>query len=206
VRRGAWIAPVAFVVLAGRALAYALSPSPLARTFEHQAGGPRLLVVVVSTLAAGFVLAVIVVSLAALGVRERALVEGTQAPPLRLRRLVGRAVALFAASAAGFALLESYLRWRAGLAWHGAHCLAGPAHRNALPILAALSLVAAALAAAIEHVVAWMRRTLAAIAARVKSLPRLGTLTPAAFAPLAAVAASPAARGPPLGSPDPDPA
>ena len=41
--------------------------------------------------------------------------------------------------------LESYLHWRAGLGWHGLHCLAGPVHRDAVPIVAALSLVAVAL-------------------------------------------------------------
>jgi hypothetical protein len=185
------------VVLTARAVAYALSPSPLARMLEQQAGGPRLPVVAATTLVAGFVLAVIVVSLAALGVRERALIEGTEAPPLRLRRLVGRSIALFGASAAGFAALESYLHWRAGLGWHGLHCLVGPAHRNALPILAALSLFVAAVAAAVEHVVAWMRRVLAALAARVKPLPRLPVFAPITFASRAAVVASPGARGPP---------
>ena len=65
-----------------------------------------------------------------------------------------------------FALFESWEHWRAGLGWHGLHCLTGPAHRNAIPILAALSLVAAALAAALEHVLAWMRRTIARLRAR----------------------------------------
>jgi hypothetical protein len=40
-------------------------------------------------------------------------------------------------------------------------------HRNLLPIATALSLVAAALLAAAEHLIAWMRRTFA----RLRALP-----------------------------------
>ena len=54
--------------------------------------------------------------------------------------------------------------WRAGLGWHGLHCLVGPVHRDAIPLLAALSLVAVALFAAVEHLLGWMRRTLARLA------------------------------------------
>jgi hypothetical protein len=56
-----------------------------------------------------------------------------------------------------FALVESYLHWRAGLGFHGLSCLVGPVHRNAIPLLAALALIAAALAEAAGHVLAWMR-------------------------------------------------
>jgi hypothetical protein len=79
------------------------------------------------------------------------------APSLRLRRLALRAVALYVSSALAFAYFESYLHWRAGLGWHGLFCLVGPVHRNAIPILAALALLAAALAEAAGHVLAWMR-------------------------------------------------
>ena len=64
------------------------------------------------------------------------------------------------------------LHWRAGLGWHGLDCLLGPVHRDALPILAALATVATALLAALDHVIAWMRRTLAALRAR--AAPRRG--------------------------------
>jgi hypothetical protein len=196
VRRVAWLGVCGLVVLTARSLAYALS-SPLARTFDHRAGGPGLPIVIAAAVAIGFLLAVTVVWLAALGVRERALLEGVGAPRLRVRRLAVRAVALSAGSAVAFPSLESYLHWRAGLGWHGLHCLTGPAHRNALPILAALSLIAAAVAAAVEHVVAWMRRTLAALAARASALPRLAVLALLDGAPCVVAAASPGARGPP---------
>ena len=52
----------------------------------------------------------------------------------------------------------------AGLGWHGLHCVFGPVHRNLLPIDAALSVIAAATATALEHVVRWMRRTLQRLA------------------------------------------
>ena len=74
--------------------------------------------------------------------------------------------ALFVASSLVFDALESYLHWRAGLGFHGLHCLIGPVHRDALPLLAAASLVAAAVVAAASHLVRWMRRTLRALARR----------------------------------------
>jgi hypothetical protein len=193
----AWVGAGAIVVLAARALAYALSPSPLARTFEHRAGGPALPFVVVGALVLGVGLAAAVVGLAALGVRERSLLESAARPRLRLRRLAARAAALFVAASLGFALLESWLHWRAGLGWHGLDCLIGPAHRNAIPLLAALSLVASALAAALDHVLAWMRRTIARLRVRFAPIP-----LPVLFAPLPArpariSCASLRARGPP---------
>ena len=196
-KRVTWLGVCGLVVLIARSLAYALSPSPLATTFEHRAGGPGLPLVLLGALTAGFLLAVLVVALAALGVRERALLEGVPAPRLRLRRLAARVVALYATSALGFAALESYLHWRAGLGWHGLQCLTGPVHRNALPILGALSLIAAAVAAAVEHVVAWMRRTLAALAARFTTLPRLAVLGRPAFSLPSTATNALGARGPP---------
>ena len=138
-----------------------------------------------------------VVWLAALGVRERALLADAPAPPLRLARLVVRAAVLFVTTCFAFALFESWEHWRAGLGWHGLHCLTGPAHRNAIPILAALSLVAAALAAALEHVLAWMRRTIARLRARAAHIA-----VPVFFAPPQPALAGAAvralrARGPP---------
>jgi hypothetical protein len=91
-----------------------------------------------------------------------------------------------------FALTESYIHWRAGLGWHGIHCLIGPVHRDVIPILGALSLVAAALVATLEHVLAWMRRVWAALTAR---WPRLG-LIPATEPELFELSLSPVLAGP----------
>ena len=69
-------------------------------------------------------------------VRERLALEPRRVPSAGRRsvRLAARAVGLFARELASSSrLLESYLHWRAGLGWHGLHCLVGPVHRDALP-------------------------------------------------------------------------
>ena len=200
-RLAGWTGATVLVILAARALAYALSPSPLAGEFERQAGGASLPFLAVGALAAAIGLAAAIVAVAAIGVRERALLEFAAVPRLRLRRLVVRAFLLFAATSIGFDLFDSYTHWRAGLGWHGIDCLTGPVHQNAIPFLAGFSLIAAALAAALDHVLAWMRRTISRIrAARLRLAPLLLAVV---FAPVQAPPArfagsSPGARGPPL--------
>jgi hypothetical protein len=177
-KRTAWLGALALVVLGGRAIAYAMSPSPLATAFQHRAGGPALPLVAAVAFGLAVAISAAVIWLAALGVREQRALEPRRLvsePRLRLCILVPRAVALTGASFLCFALLESYVHWRAGLGWHGLHCLVGPAHANAMPVLAALSLLVSAASVALEHVLGWMRRTLARLAAR----PH-----PAAFVPL----------------------
>src|SRR5436190_24271031 len=83
---------------------------------------------------------------------------------MRIGRLFVYSAALSCATPLLGGLLDSDFHWRAGLGWHGLHCVFGPVHRNLLPIDAALSLVAAAIATALGHVAAWMRRTLERIA------------------------------------------
>jgi hypothetical protein len=196
-RAAAWLGGGALVVLAARAVVYALSPSPLAQAFEHKVGGPGLPFVIAAGALLGVGLAAAIVGLAALGVRERALLAEAPPPALRLRRLALRAVALFVTTSLGFALFESWQHWRAGLGWHGLHCLTGPVHRNALPILAALSLVAAALAAALEHVLAWMRRTIARLRARLEPIALPVVFAPRRSALVGATVCALGARGPP---------
>jgi hypothetical protein len=102
-------------------------------------------------------------------VRERARLRPDRVPPrLQFRRFTLNVLGLYAASALGFAGFEAYLHWCAGLGFHGLSCLVGPVHRNAIPLLAALALVAAALAEALLHLVCWMRA-----AARELLRPRL---------------------------------
>ena len=158
-RRLLWLPVVALLVFAARWLSYALAPpSLLSGRLEASAGGPRLVVVALVSLGLGALVSVLAVWLAALGVRERAQLRPERvAPSLRLRRLAFRFVLLYAASSLAFAMLESYLHWRAGLGFHGLSCLVGPVHRNAISVLAALALAAAALAEAGSHVLAWMR-------------------------------------------------
>ena len=93
-------------------------------------------------------------------------------PRIRPGRLLLRVAALWAASSLCFAYLESYLHWRQGLGWHGIDCLIGPVHRNAIPILGALSLLAVALRLCAEHVVAWARRTIRRLLARTTATSR----------------------------------
>ena len=199
-RAWAWVLAGGLVVLCARWIAYALEPSPLARTLQNQAGGPRLPVVALVALTLGLAFSSAVVWLAALGVRERSLLEQAPGPPLRPGQALIRAALLSVATATAFGLLESYVHWRAGLGWHGLHCLVGPVHSNALPILVSLSLIATAVFRAVEHVLAWMRRTVAVL----RSQPKLRAepqplLTPSAVTPVSASQiTSCGARAPPL--------
>jgi hypothetical protein len=196
-----WLGTVALVVLASRSIVYALSPSPLAVALSHRAGGPTLPVIAVVSLGLALGLSVAAVWLATLGIRERRQLEPRPVlsiPRVHLGFLAARALGLWLLAMPVFAYLESYIHWRQGLGWHGIHCLVGPVHRNAIPVLGALSLVASALAGAIEHIVAWMRRTIARLAAEPIRIGRAAApawayepvLIPAYATPLGA-------RGPP---------
>lgn len=198
-----WTVLGAVAVLATRTIVYALTPwqAVLAAELEHKAGGPRLAVVTAVALAVAAVAAAGVLWVAAVAVRERLLLErrAVVAPPrLAPVRLVARAAAFFVATSFAFAMLESYIHWRAGLGWHGLHCLLGPVHRDALPVLGGLALLAVALHGAVEHLLAWTRRLVAQLAAR---LPLVRPAPPGFFfdavpraVPSAALAAP---RGPP---------
>jgi hypothetical protein len=166
-KSGIGVAVAAVVILLARSLAYATEPGPAARMLEHRAGGPALPVLALVTLAVAVAVAIAVSWLAALAVRERALLERRSFAPFRIRRLLTIAIPLAAVASLGGGLLEAYLHSRAGLGWHGLHCVFGPVHRDLLPFECGLSLVAAAVMAATEHVVAWMRRTFARLRALV---------------------------------------
>ncbi|MDX6647503.1 MAG: hypothetical protein QOK40_3230 [Miltoncostaeaceae bacterium] len=156
-------------MLVARALAYALTPaSPLQARLGGELGGPRPLVVGLAAFAIAGAVAAGMLWLCAIGVRERHRLDpaGLLPPPrLRLGSVPLRAAALCCSGALVAAALESYLHWRAGLGFHGLDCLIGPVHQDLLPILGALSLLAAALAAAAELALAWMRRQVALILA-----------------------------------------
>jgi hypothetical protein len=159
------IVAAALVVLLARTIAYSLAPGPAARVLEHRAGGLALPVLTLVALALGGSLAIAICWLAAFGVRERVVLERRllTLPPPRFRpfHTFTLALGLSAVTSVGGGLFEAYLHWRAGLGWHGVHCVFGPVHRDLLPIATSLSFVAAALLAAAEHVAAWMRRTFA---------------------------------------------
>jgi len=158
-------AAAGLVVLLARSLAYAAEPTPAARLLEQRAGGPSLPILALVSLALGASIALAVCWLAAVAVRERALLE--RRPPVRFAagRVFAVALALAIVTCLAGGLLEAFIHWRAGLGWHGLHCLLGPVHRDLLPIETGLSFVAAAIIAAARHVFAWMRRTFARLAA-----------------------------------------
>jgi hypothetical protein len=175
-RRGlVWTGAAALVVLLGRAVGYAAVPGPEAHVYAHRLGGPGLPAIALTSLALGTALASAICWVAAFGVRERRLLErrvlASPAPTLTAGRVLLDAAALWALTAPASGLVESYVHWRSGLGWHGLECLVGPVHRDLLPILAALCLVAAASIAAAGHVLAWMSRVFALLAPLRPPLP-----------------------------------
>jgi hypothetical protein len=201
-----WAVLGASVVLATRAIVYALAPwqTLAVLQLEHKAGGPHLAAVLAVSVAVAGVIAASVLWLAVVAVRERLALERRAviaAPRLSLIRLVVRGVLFFAATSLAFAYVESYLHWRAGLGWHGLQCLLGPVHRDAVPVLGALSLLAVAGHGAVEHLLAWARRLAALLAARLPLLRGAGRVFSSTARPRSArVAAAAAPRGPPFGS------
>ena len=163
-----------FVVLVGRALAYALQPglSPTGHQLAAVTGEPSLVAITVVATAIACGTSVAVVWLASLAVSERQRLEPqatSTSEGISALAVIVRAAALFVASSVTFALLESYVHWRAGLGWHGLHCLLGPVHRDAVPILAGLSILTAAVLTAAVHVLSWMRRVVRLLRHRPRS-------------------------------------
>jgi hypothetical protein len=174
-RTAGWTATALFVVLSGRTLSYALEPglSPAGRQLADVTGSPSLFAVTVVATAVASAVAVAVTWLASLAISERQRLEPqavSVSQSVSALAVTVRSVLLFVASSFGFALLESYVHWRAGLGWHGLHCLLGPVHRDAIPILAALSIVTAAVVKAVAHLFSWMRRVVRSLQNR----PRAG--------------------------------
>jgi hypothetical protein len=203
IRAAIWAALLTAVVLVARTIVYALTPlqTLAAAELEHEAGGPRLATVVAVSLSGAGIVAAAVLWIAAVAVRERVALESRAllAPPkLPLVRLGLRAALLFAVASVAFALVESYLHWRAGLGWHGLHCLVGPVHRDAVPVLAALSVLAVAGHGAVEHLLAWWRKLVALLAARLPLLRGAGRIFSSTPWPRAVrFAATAVPRGPP---------
>jgi hypothetical protein len=161
---------VILVVLAARALAYVAVPGPSARFLQHQAGGPAVPAVALVVLGLCAALAVTVCWLVAVAVRERALIERRETERFAVARTFMLAAGLTLTTCFAGGMLEAYLHWRAGLGWHGLHCLVGPVHRDLIPFESGLSFVAAAIIAGVRHVAVWMRRTFARLAAELPTL------------------------------------
>ena len=182
-RLGIWALVAVAVVLATRSLVYALAPQSLllAELAHNRAVGPHLTLPLLAITGATTLIGAGALAVAVASVRVRLELEGRRivSPPrLRPGLLAARAVVLFLAASFAFAMLESTIHWREGLGWHGLHCLVGPVHRDAIPILAALSLLAVAVHGAIEHLLAWARRLFAQLAARFFPAPGAVAPTP----------------------------
>jgi hypothetical protein len=195
---GGFLLGLALVILGGRALAYAATPTPLAA----QLGGPRLPVITLVALALTAAISLAVLWLASLGVRERHALDRAEgpAPRLALARFGQDAVLLGGSSLLGFAALETWIHSRAGMHMHWWMCLEGPVHRNAIPILLALSVAAAALLGALRHALSWARRVVRVLRRLLQPRPArrpqallLGPLVAAAWLLVRALRA----RGPP---------
>jgi hypothetical protein len=205
-RAAVWAVLAAFVVLASRTIVYALAPwqTIALERLQNEAGGPHLAVVLAIAVGGAALLAAASLWVAAVAVRERVSLEArelVEVPRLRPARLALRAAAFFAATCVAFSLVESYLHWRAGLGFHGLHCLLGPVHRDALPVVGALSLLTVAAHGSIELLLAWVRRLVALLAARLpgyRGAPHVFRSTARPRALRSGSAAPP--RGPPVGS------
>jgi hypothetical protein len=205
-----WAALVAVVDLIARAFAYALAggSDPLKAQLAGDFGGPKLVVLSLVVVTGGITASALLLALADMGVRERwALADpATRGPRPRisLRTVVARAVAVWVVGMAVFALVESYVHWRAGLGFHGIACLTGPVHRNVIPIIGALALVGSAAVTALAHLFGWMRRVVARLLGGTRHATRRSRLAaprPAALlVPAAPVLRVLRARPPPVPS------
>jgi hypothetical protein len=166
-RVSVWAGAGVLVVLLARTIGYAAAPSPMAHLYARNLGGPSLPLMTLVALSLAAVTAVAVCWLATLGVRERRLLERRALldPPHRVSvaRILASAIPFWIVCSLVSGLVEATIHWRAGLGWHGLHCLVGPVHRNLLPIVAALALVASACIAAGDHVLSWLRRRFALV-------------------------------------------
>jgi hypothetical protein len=205
IRAAVWVVLGTCVVLAARAIVYALAPwqTLAVLDLEHKAGGPQLAAVLAVSVAVAALLAAAVLWLAVVAVRERLALEQRDLiarPRLSLPQLVLRGVVFFAATSVAFALFESYLHWRAGLGWHGLQCLVGPVHRDAIPVVGALSLLAVAGHGAVEHLLSWAKRLVALLGARLPLLRSSGRVFRSTARPRFVRTGSAAVpRGPPVG-------
>ena len=200
-----WLAVSAAGAMLARALVYSFGPAhtPIGEQLAGATGRPSVTVELIAC-AVAVCASVAMVGTAAVAVAERRRLEplalSASAAIEPLRRACW-ALGIVVGSSLVFTILESYLHWRAGLGLHGLRCLTGPVHRDALPFLAALSLLAAAAVAAAGHVLAWLRRTIARFVGRIERRPTEPPLRPRRVpilgAPARDVATALGARAPP---------
>jgi hypothetical protein len=160
-----WFLIGVLVVAAGRQAAYALTGGSLAERLSSDGGGPGVVWIATAALAGSVSAALVGLWLVACGVRERCALEfegwATTPPSVSVAGLAQRTAVLSIATTAAFTVFESTLHYEEGLGFHGWHCIAGPVHQNAAPILIGLSLIAAACVTASELVLGALRRAVA---------------------------------------------
>jgi hypothetical protein len=200
-----WLLVGVIIVSLGRTIAYALTGGTIASRLSEQAGGAQPAMVAAVSLSIAVGVSAVGLWLVATGLRERSRLqlEGwSQDPPtLGIAGVARRATLLSAATIVVFTIFESCLHFEEGLGFHGWHCIAGPVHQNAAPILIGLSLVAAAIVTAVDAMLAAGRRLVARLVlARRAVPPRTGRHALPSGAPLRArlLLRFTPARGPPL--------
>jgi hypothetical protein len=171
-----WALVGLFVVSLGRWIAYALAAGTLAQKLSSQGAGVRPAAVAAISLGLALAATATGLWLVAAGLRERSRLEldgwATSSRPFSAGRLLARTAALSAATIVVFTTVESLIHYEDGLGFHGWHCIAGPVHQNAAPIMIALSLMAAAVVTAVDAVLAAARRVVAQLVLAARALPR----------------------------------
>jgi hypothetical protein len=171
-----WALVGVFVVSLGRWIAYALAAGTLAQKLSSQGAGARPAVVAAISLGVALAATATGLWLVAAGLRERSRLEldgwAASSRPFSARRLLLRSAALSAATIVVFTTVEGLIHYEDGLGFHGWHCIAGPVHQNAAPIMIALSLMAAAAVATVDAVLAAARRVVAQLVLAGRAMPR----------------------------------
>ena len=130
-----------------------------------EGGGTDLTAVAAISLGLAALVSAIGLWLVATGLRERSRLEldgwVSGGRSISVAGLALRTLLLSAVSVVAFTSLECWLHYRAGLGFQAYHCLFGPVHENALPILIALSLVVSAAIAAADAILSAARRLVA---------------------------------------------
>ena len=164
------------MVSLGRWIAYALAAGTLAQKLSSQGAGARPAAVAAISLGLALAATATGLWLVAAGLRERSRLEldgwAASSRPFSARRLLARSAALSAVTIVVFTTVESLIHYEDGLGFHGWHCIAGPVHQNAAPIMIALSLMAAAVVTAVDAVLAAARRVVAQLVLAGRALPR----------------------------------
>ena len=171
-----WALVGVFVVSLGRWIAYALAAGTLAQKLSSQGAGARPAVVAAISLGLALAATATGLWLVAAGLRERSRLEldgwAASSRTFSARRLLARSAALSAVTIVVFTTVESLIHYEDGLGFHGWHCIAGPVHQNAAPIMIALSLMAAAVVTAVDAVLAAARRVVAQLVLAGRALRR----------------------------------